>query len=492
MADEFHVTFTPGMRTNIGETLTITFDSPPEADPVKVALSEVDAWVSDGKKVSEGKGKPVLIGEFEGKITGGKFSGTLKKSSSGSGPALKVRFDGEPAGSPHSLPIPDSTLANEDGIFEVQVKVTGSIGKKAKGYTANSPVFFRNFKEKRPVVAFVTGKDKGGFFAAANRFWKEYADGKFDRGSVWEIREFLRTQPAARGFGPWGEANCVSHGNAIEWVIKLLPKDKNVRHLRSWDVEEARTSPAFTSLIPAKPALSAVLDKDSKLVIRGCSIGKDQELLDEIRELFGGETTVFAPKFLQYYEFRDGVAREGFYEYFFFYAKQKKTPGDDAAVAELQKKHSKAGLSEADWKRMLETKTRDPDGFRGLNASGEDRRETIPWRVGPLTIEHPGKSKKEATEHAKSLDWRGKAEEGFNAAPKKENLGTKFDDWFWEEGKLQIKPRGKNTTEFKKIFTGHRIRIEVRRELRDKKGKPVKPSLSNLAHYGRSPASAKP
>jgi hypothetical protein len=37
------------------------------------------------------------------------------------------------------------------------------------------------------------------------------------------------------------------------------------------------------------------------------------------------------------------------------------------------------------------------------------------------------------------------------------------------------------------LFTGTRVRIEVRRELRNANGTPVKPDPTNRNHYGSSP-----
>lgn len=491
MAGGFHATFKPGTQINISDTLTVVFDSPKEADPVTVTLTEVDAWVGPGGSVTEGPGAGDLIAEFQGKITGGKFTGKLTKSGTStatSPPTLKVLFDGQPAGAVQSLPIPDSTLANENGIFEVQLKVTGTIGKTSKTYTAPSPVFVRNFKAGRPVGAFVTGTGSG-YFMAANDFMKTYADGVFGLGSVLEIREFLRTQSDARGYGPWGEVNIVSHGNAVEWVIKLQPADTAALHLRRWHVEDARKkTPALSTPIAAQ------LDASSRVVIRGCAIGSDAGLLGEIRSLFGGAATVYAPKYLQWYETLSGTAREGFYEQFFFYAKQDTSPSDAVCLAELKKKYPSSGISDADWQKMLATTAPTATGFRATDATGGDRHETIPWRL-TLNVKHPATPRANASAPApdaavtaaKAYDWVGKARTGFNAATPRENVETQWDDWKFSEGPLQEKAVGLAETQFSKLFTGNRVRIEVRRELRDTSGTPVKPDIKNPDHYGHSP-----
>lgn len=490
MANEFHATFTPGTTINISDTLVIAFDKPAEADPVIVSLSEVDAWVSTGAKVVEvGKSPAVLIAEFTGKIVGGKFTGSQTKPSpalTGS-PALKVRFDGEPAATVHSLTIPSSTRANEEGIFEVQLKVTGTVAKKPGSYTAPGPVFVRNFKSGRPVISFITGSDGGGYFTAAKDFMEAYADATLARDNVLDIREFLRTQSEPRGFGPWGEVNIVDHGNAVEWVIKLVSGDKAVQHLRRWHVEEAAAQPRFQTQISS-------LDKDSTVVIRGCAIGKDQGLLDEIRKMFGGVCKVLAPKHLQEYDSRGGTAREGFFEVLHFYSTAGPANGPATVPSDAEcRKALKAKfpspvppISDADWLTFLGRRALNRDGFRASNAAGtDDRRETITWREA-RNILHDSGRKKDAIAAANAVDWRGAAEPNFDAADRKKNLETTFSEWHFVEGPLEEKAI-KGGTRFSRLFTGTRVRIEVRRELRDAKGNPVKPDLTNPEHYGSSP-----
>lgn len=492
MANQFHIVFTPGTAINLStDTLTIAFDKPKEADPVTVTLTEVDAWVSDGNKIQEPGGGPgVLIAEFTGKIVGGKFVGALTKSAPGTSgvPALKVLFDGQAAGAVQALPIPAATVANENGIFEVQVKVAGTINKKPSTFTAPSPVFVRNFKTGRPVVAFVTGSG-GGFFTVADAFMRNYADATFDRNNVLDIREFLRTQAGAQGFGPWGEVNIVSHGNAVEWVIKIVNADANARHLRRWNVEDATKQAAF------QPSITSQLDASSTLVIRGCAIGNDQGLLDQVRILFGGQVKVLAPKFLQEYDTFTGTPREAFFEFFFFYSIQPATtggpavaPSDAVCVTTLKKKFPGPvpPVSDADWLRMLGTRVFAANGFRASDGTGAaDRTETITWRQA-LTVNHTPDRKQDAVNAALALDWRGKAQTNFDAADVRENLEIKFADWNFVEGSLEQKP-APGGTRFSKLFTGTRVRIEVRRELRDASGTPVKPTLTNPAHYGSSP-----
>ena len=79
------------------------------------------------------------------------------------------------------------------------------------------------------------------------------------------------------------------------------------------------------------------------------------------------------------------------------------------------------------------------------------------------------------------------AKDGFDVADARQNVETTFDDWLFEEGPLKRKKISPTVSRFKRIYKGFRTRVELRRELRDKDGKPVKPDLNNTAHYGTSP-----
>ena len=230
------------------------------------------------------------------------------------------------------------------------------------------------------------------------------------------------------------------------------------------------------------------------MVIRGCAIGNDQGLLDEIRKLFGGACKVLAPKHIQEYDSRGGVAREGFFEVFHFHSTAgpangaATVPSDTDCRDALKAKFPSPvpPISDADWLTFLGRRTLNRDGFRASNAAGtDDRSETITWRETRNVTHAPGR-KADAIAAAKAVNWRGDAETSFNAADRRQNLETTFAEWHFVEGPMEEKPI-KGGTRFSKLFTGTRIRIEIRRELRDAKGKPVKPDLTNPDHYGSSP-----
>ena len=141
-----------------------------------------------------------------------------------------------------------------------------------------------------------------------------------------------------------------------------------------------------------------------------------------------------------------------------------------------------AGWTRDQWLTALRRRAEHPEGFRGLSAAGTDRRERIAWRVRAIIGGDPA----DADRHMESYDWDGEAEAGFDAADERENLGTSFSDWHWDSTAVRRDRLGPRRTRYTKQYTGTRIRIEVRRELRDARGAPVRPDLDNIDHYGES------
>ena len=474
MANEFHLILTPRVAEKPDATITLGFDDPVEADKVVIRLFEVDAWGSGPGRVVENKGRDTLIAELTGKIVEKKFVLDKKKPQGkmGDKPEMNLLIDGEDV--VRALPFPKSAIVNEDGVFEVEARVSGVIlGNKKTGKT-EIPLFLRNFKAGRPVVAFITGNLKDPFFEFADVYWKGVADGKFARASVESIRNFLVTQADARGYGPWGQVNIVSHGNEFEWIVQLFKSDKGVRHVHTKDLKAVSSDPRLSGPIPS-------LDKDSRVVIRGCSLGNDQALLDEIRKVFGGEAVVLAPKFPLVYGIIDGKSREGFMKAFFFYVPGSKAPGDYECKRQLGAKFP--SVKDADWLPMLRNKGKltfkqQLEGYR------HDLTEKFPMRMTFSFPHSPGRTPPSSVAPKDFIqlvrnDWKND-EEHFNTA---------FDEWKWSQGPLMRKEE-KSTpeTSFVRVVTGVRHRIEVRRELRDANGDPVRPDINNKEYFGRSPA----
>jgi hypothetical protein len=221
--------------------------------------------------------------------------------------------------------------------------------------------------------------------------------------------------------------------------------------------------------------LTTQLDEQSKVIIRGCVLGNDQAMLDEIRKLFGGKAMVFAPKFLQAYSTHNRVARESFWEQFFFYVPAAQAPPTPGCRQRLSAKYPPPKVRDDEWMPMLTSSSR---------LVRHDNLETFTLDYTFTFSHEPKKPTPQRDGEAHDFladaraDWK-KDEDHFH---------TDFDEWQWSQGPLQRRELGATETQFARHLVGRRFRVEVRRELRDAQGHQVRPDLNNPSHYGRSPA----
>jgi hypothetical protein len=141
----------------------------------------------------------------------------------------------------------------------------------------------------------------------------------------------------------------VSHGNHEEWIVAPFHARRNARtpHLTRDAVAEHATDERW---LP--PPDSSQLDERSRVVLRGCVIGNNQELMDEIRSVFGGAATLLAPRYLQLYDSHTQPPREGFWEQFFLAVAARELP-PPAVLAERFAAEFPGRLSEEEAARLL-------------------------------------------------------------------------------------------------------------------------------------------
>ncbi|MCP8307749.1 MAG: hypothetical protein H3Z54_03545 [archaeon] len=458
-------------------------------------MFEADEWTQGTTHVEEGTGSFNLIALFKGDIRDGKFIGLPRLQGRGAGPnprKLRVHIDGDPDDKYYTLEISEDTGEQEGELLEIVFCVSGTIDGVKKEYKDCNPVFVRLIPDRRPVITFITGHDakKGNpFFGAATQYFEHLADGiipppKQRDLSFEEILDYL-DRPIRKGKHvinpPWGEVNIVTHGT---------------NYGRRKDGSNCDFCEIFSPLFPngdritagllkrnsGNPRLRAdktKLDEDSIIVIRGCEIGDDQVLLDELRRLFGGRATVIAPRPIQKYAperpkeplSEGNPTRESFLEYFFFYVPGSKSPDQNKTkeerkicIGKLREKYPDRN-SDDQWTEMLNSDLR------------HDRNtEQVTLRVLYPSI--PEKNK----------DFLGDAENVFNQTKKtspEEIFFSDFKDWEWHrQGPFPLVYGGEKKFECR--FTGRRYRVDVRRVLNDSKGSPVIPVITDPTYYGRS------
>jgi len=446
---EFHMTLSPGMLNDLTRPVVVAFDEPENASNVELKLWEADKWRIHGQQVKEST-RDDMIAKFKGSVVDGEFKGRLitRGTKSKRRPLLKVQFDGDDK--VYELRVPRNGNEHENGVLEITASVKGRIDGRRKRYRTTAPVFVREFGNRRPVVALITGK-KGAYFRHALIYWRRHADGLFKRASVEEVLEFVRTAPENRGYGPWGEVNVISHGNKWEWIIRLLRRGKpNPKHLKLSTLKEYDKDP---HLLPRPDANQ--LDDRSRVVLRACVLGENKGLLDKIREFFGGRAAVYAPRYIQWYR----GTTESFREQFYFFWKRRRKPTTPQCIAALSAKYPGYAITEREWKRLLSNK------------------KVIDRSMGRLWVTYDGfrPTRAEAMKDLRELFYE--------KTTRDDRLGSEFEDWRWS---FKMKKR-KGRKNYRAIIKGRRSRIEVRRTLRDPEGELIPPDLNRPDHFGRSP-----
>ncbi len=464
----FRVSLQPGIIRNPDDVITIRFSSPRTANNVTVTLIEMDSWSYRRDTMAEQRDdQSDSIAVFTGTIDRGKFQvqECRPAQNAQNAPILKFKFHG--SDTEYRLPIPDADTQEEGGELEIGLQVRGEIpqGRRVleKEYTTPSPVFVRNCGpaggQRRPLITFITGRD--AFYNAGKRYWEIRADGLIKRKSVEEILSYLGTQQNLQNYGEgrWGEVNIVSHANSNQWIIQLFAGRRQQKLVDINVLNQYGNDPRLQA-----PG-AGVVDNTTRVVIRGCVIGTNQTLLDRIRRLFGGQAFVYAPKYLQWYEWyqrgRERTQREFFFEFFFFYVVGSRSPNERICIDTLSQKYFNVGIDEAEWRNLL----------RGR---GERKRKDT-TELFRYTLEYNDEPPRAREDQLAELRRRFPNDE--------RTFNTTADDWQWRT-RRQVNRR---RNEYRVVFTGSRRRVEVRRPLRDNNGNIVVPNITDRSHYGRSP-----
>jgi len=336
----------------------LQFTKPRDVVNVEIRFFEVDSWVSNGRTITESDKPPTLIGTIGGSLQRGAFKQTSQAIPFPKDPIkalLTVDIDGELI----TMPMPNVDNEKELDFFEVSFTITGVVNGTADIYQSPTPVFLRRTATPRAEVAFIAG-DRNDFpddpttteyFTLAAEFWSNLRDNKSNERSLAGIINFLREEDdkmvKARNSLPWGRINIVSHGNDSTWFIRS-------------HVGDAEHS-AFTAATLKQEDLGVLgpprrkeVDDRTEIIIRGCEIGNDVALLNAIRDKFGGQAVVFAPKFENIYRRENGVVRDRlFQDWVISLAGARDFPDQQQMVSLLKQKYAGhplyGGFSDAEW-----------------------------------------------------------------------------------------------------------------------------------------------
>ncbi len=457
----FRLAMSPGVLYDLSETILVSLTSPRTATAVTLRLVEMDSWQYLRDTMSErGSTGRENFAEFTGAVTDGHFvpATTPDAPDDATVPAIHVQFEG--ADTVYDIPLPNVGLEGEGGELEVGIHIEGTVGTAEREYVTPNPVFVRHPRvtgqENRAIITFITSDDEEDpYYREAMRYWEVRADSILTYTSLQRIFEYLNTH-ALPGGQPWGQINIVAHGMGQQWQMGLLYTDR-----AEWVTPSMIRDRVGHGSLTAPP--EERIDSNTSIILRGCQLGRNQDMLDAVRELFGGRCKVLAPRYIQTYQRHDETMRELFYESFMFYV-----PGSSAPATGVCETRLRAAYSE-----------RSDVNFRTLVRNPAARHDSRPALRMQMVVENTGDlpANEAAYMAALDADWvRGE-----------DSYFTDRTDWRWTHAEEFIETRNEQPIH-DITFTGTRYRVEVRQVLEDSSDNVVVPDITNTDHFGRSPA----
>jgi hypothetical protein len=485
MGKPLHAAFNTS-RASLSDSITLTLDGDKPKGNVTVRLLELDKSSGDAAETSEDD----VIADIEGKFNGDAFNITkvTPKSTDNSLPKLKVSIHKSSGAAIPVLPVPANAGEWENGILEIDLDLL--VDGKAVARKRNPTLmrFSKYRKDNRPVITILAGQDTAAdpnkYFAGAEEFWKAHSDVLKKTADLADLSSFegiLAWLADNEGtYGPWGEINIVSHGNDFTWDVRLLKSDSDdvANMVRGTKLEEFFNAGKTFAKKPTS------FDANSLIVLRGCEIGTNSFLMQQIRKGFGGSVPIKAPKFVQTYGQNPDLPPntapniEYFKKWFIAYFKEKRSsaPDDATLVAKYQTENPSATTN---WAARLKEKE---------NRSDWDRQFGF---VVTFEKNAYADAQKDAKDNKKTLNQAlldavdGDSNHGGFV---EKDTNSKWNEWLWEVAS----DTGKGNGEHDVRFLGHRWRTTVFdtwRETPAGGSKPVIviPDLSDSSHYGSAP-----
>lgn len=153
----------------------------------------------------------------------------------------------------------------------------------------------------RQDLVFIMGADAAGtknhFFREALRFYRAHLPGAVFNTSERSLSGLLNFL-GQNVHSPIANLYIVSHGNEDGTLTFALDETSGDDHLTVSDLRNALHPATGTSTLPS---VSAAIDSNTRIHIKGCNIGRTQEMVELLDEAFGGAGTVTAPTHEQDY-----------------------------------------------------------------------------------------------------------------------------------------------------------------------------------------------
>ena len=177
-----------------------------------------------------------------------------------------------------------------------------------------------------------------------------------DLRSLSEVRDWLEANPPASG-QPWGDVSIVVHAN-LEGQM-MTPVTPGGDRVTPDNLRQAIRDNTFRAL-PDR-----VVDNATRIIIRGCALGRNRQILQLLHSAFGGREEspqIYAPVHLQSYEYqyrRRGQRREStsaeeyFQEFWYVGFPSRPAPNQRSLVRKFEDKYPDVDVN---WARMLRTR----------------------------------------------------------------------------------------------------------------------------------------
>jgi hypothetical protein len=186
---------------------------------------------------------------------------------------------------------------------ELAVEIEATVeGKKVTFSSASQAKTIARTTAGGLVVTFLMGMDKDGYFSAAQDFWTPRSDelhAAAPPSGFLTLEEVLHEldQPLPAGQGPYEEVNIVTHGTVgfIQLALDSSAKAAEMHH--AFQLKQSSVG---------KSTLKRVDPKKTRIVLRGCRIGKDPCLLRALSQKFAG-AKVFGCNFVISYTSAGGA-----------------------------------------------------------------------------------------------------------------------------------------------------------------------------------------
>ncbi len=216
--------------------------------------------------------------------------------------------------------------------------------------------------EERESITFIMGEDKSSdnpYYAEAEKYYRMNPTTFYEQlvttcRSLQEVLDYLETHPTDNG-EPYGTVNVVVHSNEWKGVgMSIVP---NGDRINTSNLRNAIDEGIIHSLS------DEVVDFETEIMIYGCGLGNNEELLDLFAEAFGGNDierpVVRSSKlFIQYASTTDESRRylaENWYGFF----KTGYRPSDSELAQQLEVRYEE---EEVEW---LEALSRTEPRFAG-------------------------------------------------------------------------------------------------------------------------------